>query len=86
MLGRTGVEMAVLAAPSTMNGMLGLLASSGLIAITVPLHHPPWIMKTWSCAISFLVAAIVLFGSHASSSITNTILRPLMPPASLTLL
>ena len=64
-------EIAALAAPSTMNGVFGLLASSGLIAITVPLHHPPWIMKTWSCEISFLVAAIVLFGSQASSSITS---------------
>ena len=69
-----------------MNGVLGLFASSGLIAITVPLHQPPWIMKTWSCEISFFVAAIVLFGSHASSSITSSIFRPLMPPASLTLL
>src|SRR5690606_11430506 len=52
-LGMTGLEIAALAAPSTIYGSVGLRASSGFIAMTVPLHQPPWIMNTGSCEISF---------------------------------
>ena len=70
-------------AAMTMNGTFSSMNSSR-VANTAPLQLPPWIMKTSSREISFFTAARVFAGSQAPSSWTISILRPLMPPWSLT--
>ena len=81
----TGTLILSSVAAITMNGTCASLTVSR-IAKVGPLQLPPWIMNTSSTLISFFTAARALAGSQPSSSCTISILRPLMPPASLTAL